>query len=161
MSLNWEAYSKCSFDDWLTVVFPSFFTEIDSDLDWITLDIGMSGAMIQLPHVWKTSTELIQTIHKTHNTQYTQYTSSHTINTIHTIHMLTHNHTQVTYLQTLFEFDYICTNSKHKQDIESNNQYIWDQEKSLRQMQRPLCFIRCCNWRLTLRSWAGNIAIVQ
>ena len=30
---------------------PSFDTQIDSDLDWITLDIGMSDIVIQLRHI--------------------------------------------------------------------------------------------------------------
>ena len=39
---------------------PSFDTQIDSDSDWITLDIGMSDIVIQLRHARVKSTQTIE-----------------------------------------------------------------------------------------------------
>ena len=61
---------------------PSFDTQIDSDLDWITLDIGMSDIVIQLRHVCVKSTQA-------------QMKSN------------TYKLAQLILKQTLFEFDHI------------------------------------------------------
>ena len=75
---------RCS-DDWPSECFD---TEIDSDLDWITLDIGMSDIVIQLRHV----------VLKAHK----QLKSN------------TYKIAQLILKQTLFEFDHIGKKSVKK-----------------------------------------------
>ena len=149
MSLNWEAY-------WIFKMF--FWRLIDCSVSFILHRNRLWFGLDYIGHwnEWRNDSIAARVKNKHRvDTNNTQHTCSHTI------HMVTHKWLIYRLYLNLITFAQTANTSKILNL--TDNQYIWDRKEKKFETdagwQRPLCFIRCCNWRLTLGSWAGNIAI--